>query len=83
MAKTIRARYSQGVSEPLERVEFKEGEEFMITVTELLTKEFISEEEQRYKQWDSLAISGFAEDWENEKDAIYDNWEKYYHVQKG
>lgn len=83
MSKTIRARYSQGVIKPLEKVEFKEGEEFMITVTELLTKEFISEEEQRYKQWDSLAISGFAEDWENEKDAIYDNWEKYYHVQKG
>ena len=51
----------------------------MITVTEPLTMEFISEEEQRYKQWDSLAISGFAEDWENEKDAIYDNWEKHCH----
>ena len=25
MSKTIRARYSQGVIEPLERVEFKEG----------------------------------------------------------
>ena len=83
MAKTIRARYSHGVIEPLEKVEFKEGEELFITITEMFTKEFIREEEQRYKQWDSLAISGFAEDWENQKDAIYDNWEKYYHVQKG
>ena len=53
-----------------EKVEFKEGEELFITITEMFTKEFISEEEQRYKQWDSLAISGFAEDWENQKDAI-------------
>ena len=83
MSKTIRARYSQGVIEPLEKVEFKEGEELFITITKMFTKEFISEEAQRYKQWDSLAISGFAEDWENQKDAIYDNWEKYYHVQKG
>lgn len=82
MTKTIRARYSQGVIKPLEKVEFKEGEEFMITVTKPVTKEFISEEEQRYKQWDSLSISSFAEDWENEKDAIYDNWESCYHVQK-
>ena len=49
----------------------------------MFTKEFIREEEQRDNHWGSLAISGFAEDWENQKDAIYDNWEKYYHVQKG
>lgn len=83
MAKTIRARYARGVIEPLEKVEFKEGEEILITITEMLTNEFIREEEQRDKQWGSLATSGFAEDWENQKDAIYDNWEKYYHVQKG
>lgn len=83
MSKTIRARYSHGVIEPLEKVELKEGEELFITITEMLTKEFIREEEQRDKHWGSLAISGFAEDWENQKDAIYDNWEKYYHVQKG
>lgn len=83
MAKTIRARYSHGVIEPLEKVEFKEGEELFITITEMLTKEFIREEEQRDKHWGSLAISVFAENWENQKDAIYDNWEKYYHVQKG
>ena len=83
MAKTIRARYSHGVIEPLEKVEFKKGEELFITITEMFTKEFIREEEQRDKHWGSLAISGFAEDWENQKDAIYDNWEKYYHVQKG
>ena len=83
MAKTIRARYSHGVIEPLEKVEFKEGEELFITITEMFTNEFIREEEQRDNHWGSLAISGFAEDWENQKDAIYDNWENYYHVQKG
>ena len=83
MSKTIRAKYSHGVIEPLEKVEFKEGEELFITITEMFTKEFIREEEQRDNHWGSLAISEFAEDWENQKDAIYDNWENYYHVQKG
>lgn len=83
MAKTIRARYSHSVIEPLEKVGFKEGEELFITITEMFTNEFIREEEQRDNHWGSLAIRGFAEDWENQKDAIYDNWKKYYHVQKG
>ncbi len=32
MSKTIRARFSRGVIEPLEKVEFSEGEEFTVVV---------------------------------------------------
>lgn len=35
MARTIRARFSHGVIEPLEKVEFSEGEEFTVIVPEV------------------------------------------------
>lgn len=35
MAKTIKARYSKGVIEPLEPLEFEEGKELIITMEEL------------------------------------------------
>ena len=34
MVRTIRARFSHGVIEPLEKVEFSEGEEFTVIVPE-------------------------------------------------
>lgn len=30
--------------------------------------------------WSSLADSSFIKDWENKKDAVYDNWEEKYKV---
>ena len=82
MARTIRARFLHGVIEPLEKVEIPEGKEITVTIFETLTKEFIHEEEQRDREWGNLAMSSFAVDWDNEKDAIYDNWKEHYHVQK-
>lgn len=35
MAKTIKARFSKGVIEPLERVEIPEGKEITVTILEL------------------------------------------------
>ena len=46
----------------------------------LINKEF--KEETEKKEWSALATTSFNKDWENEKDAIYDNWEKHY-IQKG
>ncbi len=36
--------------------------------------------EEHEKDWSSLAISSFAKDWDNEQDALYDNWREHYHV---
>jgi hypothetical protein len=33
------------------------------------------------REWGALTTSGFASDWDNEKDAVYDNWKELYHVQ--
>ncbi len=37
--------------------------------------------EESEKDWGALITSGFANDWDNEKDAVYDNWKERYHVQ--
>lgn len=55
---------------------------------EFLRKEFNTEklnieEKQKEEDWAKLSISSFAEDWDNEKDAVYDNWREHYHVSKG
>lgn len=48
--------------------------------TKLKMKRMIKEEPQGEKEWSELAVSSFASDWENEKDAVYDNWRRHYHV---
>ena len=32
------------------------------------------------QEWLQLASASFAQDWANDQDAIYDNWQKHYHV---
>ena len=49
----------------------------------LKAKQFIQEEEEKDKEWSQLAMTSFAEDWENDKDSIYDNWRDHYHVSEG
>ena len=33
--------------------------------------------------WTKLSEATFAEDWDNEKDAVYDNWREIYGVREG
>ena len=35
MAKSIKARFSKGMIEPLEKLEFEEGKEMIITISEV------------------------------------------------
>jgi hypothetical protein len=44
------------------------------------SNQFVKEEREKEKEWSKLAITSFTIDWENEKDAVYDDWRKYYHV---
>ena len=41
----------------------------------VLTKEIDDEID-----WQALSLSTFEEDWDNEEDAIYDNWRAHYGV---
>ena len=35
---------------------------------------------QAEHDWSALSVAAFAEDWDNDKDAIYDNWRELYGV---
>ena len=39
-----------------------------------------NKEREEDKEWPKLTEGSFAQDWENEKDAAYDNWMERYHV---
>jgi len=32
------------------------------------------------QEWSAGAVTRFANDWENDQDAIYDKWREHYHV---
>lgn len=32
------------------------------------------------RDWAAVAAPSFTKDWDNEEDAIYDNWREHYHV---
>ena len=36
--------------------------------------------EVQEREWSAGAVTGFAKDWDNEHDAIYDHWREQYHV---
>jgi len=40
-------------------------------------------QEEASSAFDRLAIVALAELWDNEEDAVYDNWKEIYHVQQG
>ncbi len=41
------------------------------------------EAEAQEKDWAAGASVSFTKDWDNEEDAIYDNWQEHYHVSEG
>ena len=41
------------------------------------------EEEAEEQGWGEAAAMSFAKDWDNELDAVYDNWREHYHVPEG
>jgi hypothetical protein len=40
----------------------------------------LQEAEAEERDWSAGAGTSFARDWDNNEDAIYDNWREHYHV---
>lgn len=78
MSRAIKAKYCGGVIAPLEKLNFPEGEEITVIIEDFPIKQAVEAD----LDWSGLSASGFAKDWDNEKDAIYDNWKKLYGVSK-
>ena len=43
---------------------------------EQATREALAQEQD----WAAGSVASFGKDWDNEEDAVYDNWREHYHV---
>jgi hypothetical protein len=50
---------------------------------QLRTSQTVIEAEDEEQGWGSGAVTSFTKDWDNEQDAIYDDWKERYHVPEG
>ena len=51
-----------------------------LLVARLLLDSVLSKEINEEADWQNLSLSAFATEWDNEEDAIYDNWREIYGV---
>lgn len=51
-----------------------------ITIPVELLDSVLSKEIDEETEWQHLSLSAFATEWDNEEDAIYDNWREIYGV---
>jgi predicted DNA-binding antitoxin AbrB/MazE fold protein len=90
MGKTIKARFSKGVIEPLEKVEIPEGEEITVTIEEITEKAGVldvtfgawketvdCDELIRNIYADRWGIPSWAKDWDEAKEVFYERWKKW------
>ena len=48
-----------------------------------LLDSILLDEAQDDSDWMAMSLATFQEDWDNEDDAIYDNWREHYGVPEG
>jgi len=48
-----------------------------------LLDSILSDETLEEMDWMALGLAEFQKDWDNEDDAIYDNWKEHYGVEEG
>jgi hypothetical protein len=49
----------------------------------LRTSAAVTEAQGEEQEWGAGAVTSFGKDWDNEQDAIYDNWKERYRVPEG
>lgn len=89
MALTIekRVHLSDAHARHLERLAAAKGTTEDALIAKALTMLFdLSDSEDgdaERKQWSMLSLDAFARVWDNEADAVYDNWKELYGVSEG
>lgn len=51
-----------------------------LLVARLLLDSVLAKESDEESDWQALSLSAFEKEWNNEEDAIYDNWRALYGV---
>ena len=54
-----------------------------LLLTRLLLDSLLSDDALEEKEWRNLGLRAFQRDWDNEEDAIHDEWREYYGVSEG
>lgn len=54
-----------------------------LLVARWLLNSVLTSEIDEEADWQELSLSAFEKDWDNEEDAIYDNWRVHYGVPAG
>ncbi|NUM43130.1 MAG: hypothetical protein HUU38_00375 [Anaerolineales bacterium] len=53
-----------------------------LTLAKLLLDSLLTDEEDE-QDWMKMSLAAFEKDWDNEEDAIYDNWRELYGLSTG
>ena len=51
-----------------------------LVLAKLLLDSVVSDEVQDELDWQDMSLTAFEKDWDNQEDAIYDNWRDLYGV---
>jgi hypothetical protein len=54
-----------------------------LTLAKLLLDSLLIDEKADEVDWMKLGLTAFEKDWDNEEDAIFDNWREFYGVSTG
>lgn len=49
-----------------------------LTLAKLLLESVLSDTHREEADWMALGLEAFQRDWDNDEDAIYDNWQAHY-----
>lgn len=75
---TLEDKDANRLAELSQQTGMKASELIAKAIQEFLTDEALEEEES--KSWSAMSLSAFEAEWNNDKDAIYDNWRELYEV---
>lgn len=51
-----------------------------LTLAKLLLESVLADDLDADTDWSALGLKAFQRDWDNEEDAIYDNWKEHYGI---
>jgi len=54
-----------------------------LLLARVLLDSILSDEVLEDIDWNEMGLASFQKDWDNDEDAIYDNWRAYYGVEEG
>ena len=81
MTQVVEAIYESGTLKPLQSLHLAEGQKVRLAIEEAVTEDESPADEAR--AFERMSLAAMADLWDNEEDAVYDDWRVLYGVPKG